>query len=555
MDIKSGTVPEGLSLGDRRKRGPYYGVKKMKKCFNYLTLLLVLLGLVVGYSEAATYYADPVNGNNSNPGSAALPWKTLAEVVSTGKITTLASGDTLLLRSGYHGSVSLSGNNAQIITIAAESGQKPELSKLIFTSGSKWTIKGLTISPSFATPYTGGYIVTLAEGGASSEIVLEDCFIYNVLDTSAWTAADWMGTNSGIFMGRYGTNITLRNNFVYNTRFGIALCSFNSLCEGNVVSDFSADGLRATRDGETVQYNVIKNCYVDAAAGDANHDDGMQCFLFNVGTGLVKDITVRGNVIVNRTDANQKFPATMQGIGFFDGPLQNFLVEKNVVLNDSYHGISLYDAQNCKILGNAVYSYWWQTSGMKPWILLGQKTNQASGNTVRDNLAMSFSFTADPLVTASDNNIVTPVAFENALVAAMTEINVRFGPVHALSGRARLDGYLQTSSSALTTITGGTAAMLIYPSPISKAALGSKTVKFMCTSSKVFDLIIYDATGNVLLSLPSGASSGNSKNYQSLGIAEWDGTTSSGNKCSRGIYYYSVRDSNGRTKTGKIAVE
>jgi len=30
------------------------------------------------------------------------------------------------------------------------------------------------------------------------------------------------------------------------------------VAEGNVVANFSADGIRVTRDGQTVQYNVIK---------------------------------------------------------------------------------------------------------------------------------------------------------------------------------------------------------------------------------------------------------------------------------------------------------
>src|SRR5690606_33111214 len=103
-----------------------------------------------------------------------------------------------------------------------------------------------------------------------------------------------------------------------------------SLCEGNLVSDFSADGIRITRDGITVQHNVIKNGCCSAADGDDNHDDAIQCFLFNKGTGTVRNAVVRGNVIVNRDGSDQKFPASIQGIGFFDGPLVNFVVEDNV---------------------------------------------------------------------------------------------------------------------------------------------------------------------------------------------------------------------------------
>lgn len=85
-----------------------------------------------------------------------------------------------------------------------------------------------------------------------------------------------------------------------NTRFGINLCAPECLCEGNVVANSSADEIRATRDGQTVQYNVIKNSFVGEQDGDGNHDDGIQVFLFNKGTGTLRNITLRGNLILAR---------------------------------------------------------------------------------------------------------------------------------------------------------------------------------------------------------------------------------------------------------------
>ena len=161
-----------------------------------------MLCAAANFAAAATYYADPVNGNIANPGSQISPWKTLEEVISGGKLSLLIPGDTLLLLSGNHGSITFSGNNAGVITIAAAPGEKPQFSKLVISSGSKWTVKGITISPSFGAPYTGN-IVTIAEGGTTTDVTLEDCFIYSTLDASAWTASDWMNTYSGIFQGRY----------------------------------------------------------------------------------------------------------------------------------------------------------------------------------------------------------------------------------------------------------------------------------------------------------------------------------------------------------------
>ncbi len=401
-----------------------------KIIFSFLAVFLLCRPAVL---TAAVFYADPVKGDMGNPGSEAKPWKTLAEVAQSGKLKALAGGDTLLLRSGVHGAVTLAGDNSGVITIAAEKGQKPELSRLILTKGSKWAFRGLIISPSFGPAYEK-YIVSLGDGGDSKEIVLEDCFIYSTLDTSSWTAKDWMNANSGINMGRAGVKITLRNNYVLNTRFGISLCAPDSLCEGNVVSDFSADGVRTTRDAQVVQYNVIKNEYVPQPE-DPNHDDGIQSFLFNAGGGLVSNVTIRGNIVINREDPAQKFPASMQGLGFFDGPRDGFLVEKNVVLVDHYHGISLYKARNCKIIDNAVYSIW--NSKAKPWIKMAEEKNDKNiNNTVSNNIACSFIL--DASVKAENNNKADAASFKKALASALEEINSKFGVLHETSGRKRL---------------------------------------------------------------------------------------------------------------------
>ncbi len=360
-----------------------------------LLLAIAVLALCCSVACAETYYADPANGKAANPGSKTAPWGALEEVVSCGALAKLKGGDTLLLCGGKHGRVVFSGDNAEFITIAADKGCKPQLSYLEITSGTKWRIKGLTISSSFAEKPYDDVMLKVADGGPSGEIIVEDCFIYTALDTSKWTAKEWMGANSGMFMGRNGKGHVFRNNYVFNTRFGIALCSEDSLCEGNVVSHFSADGIRVTRDGQVVQHNVIRNIYVSDEDGDKNHDDAIQCFLFNKGTGTVRNVTVRENLIVMRESEAQKWQATMQGIGFFDGPLINFTVEGNVINTSHWHGVSLYDAQDCRILNNVAYTQW-TDSKLRPWVQLGGKDNgPIKGNTVKGNYAYTFDLKAD----------------------------------------------------------------------------------------------------------------------------------------------------------------
>ena len=419
-------------------------------------LAILVLGMASA-SHAATFYCDPAKGNPRGDGSASRPWGMLEDVVSARLIQScgrdgrpsnpdapVKPGDTVLLLSGWHGTIRIDrGYNDRPITIAAAPGHRPEVGSIEIGEGRRWVVRGLVVSPSLAPapperrPH---HLVTLGgQGGEESEgLVVEDCFIYSVLDTSSWTGPDWVKKPaSGIWLGRHGKGHVARNNYVLNTRFGIELCAPDCLCEGNVVANFSADGIRATRDGQIVQYNVIKNNFVGAKDGDDNHDDGIQVFLFNVGTGTVRNVTLRGNVILARETDGLPLPNPLQGIGCFDGPLVNFTVEKNVVCVDHYHGVSLYDAQGCTVRDNACFSRW--RTGPKPWVMLGQKKNQARGNTVRDNLAHSFNFKADAEVKAENNRAVTEAAFHKKLAEAVAAIDAKFGAMHTTAKRPRIE--------------------------------------------------------------------------------------------------------------------
>jgi parallel beta-helix repeat protein len=418
-------------------------------------LLFFLLAVIT--THATTYYCDPVLGSAKGDGSAGQPWRTIEEVVRARLIqlcdqkgapsnpdAPVKPGDTILLRSGWQGILSLSGGyNNQPITIAAAPEQVPKVGWVEIGEGKNWIVRGLTVSPSLApTPLSRvpHDLVMLGERGGeeSADLVVEDCFVYSVLDTTGWTGRDWVEKPaSGIWLGRHGKRHVARNNYVLNTRFGIQLCAPDSLAEGNVVVNFSADGMRATRGGQVLQYNVIKNNFVGARDGDDNHDDGIQVFLFNVGTGTVRDVTLRGNIIIGRETDGLPFPNSLQGIGCFDGPLVHFLVESNVVCVNHYHGISLYDAQGCTIQDNTCFSRW--PGRARPWIMLGQKKKQAGGNAVRNNLAHSYNFKTDAQVRAENNEEVTQAGFNRKLTALLNLIDGKFGTLHPVAKRPRLE--------------------------------------------------------------------------------------------------------------------
>jgi len=282
--------------------------------------------------------------------------------------------------------------------------------------------------------------VALGERGgeACSNLVVEGCFIYSVLDASAWSAKDWIEQpRGGILLGRGGRGHVARGNYVLNTRFGISLCAPESLAEGNVVDCFSGDGLRVTRDGLTVRHNVIKNIFVSAADGDENHDDGIQAFLFGKGKGLVSNVSILENLILACERDDLPFRAPMQGIGCFDGPLAKFTVAGNVVCVNTWHGLSLYDAQGCVISNNVVYSRW--ANGEQPWIMLGAKQKVARGNTVCGNLSKNgFHLKDDAEARASDNGPATEADYLRRRAELLERIHARYGKGHPLAKRPRL---------------------------------------------------------------------------------------------------------------------
>ncbi len=102
----------------------------MNAHFPYSRLVMLLvLGFCLPCASAATFYSDPVAGKAGGDGSAKSPWPKFEEVANSGKLAQLQGDDTLLLRSGDHGDVKISGDNAKFITIAAEPGQSPRLSR------------------------------------------------------------------------------------------------------------------------------------------------------------------------------------------------------------------------------------------------------------------------------------------------------------------------------------------------------------------------------------------------------------------------------------------
>ena len=424
--------------------------------------LLTLLLCAVPPAFAADFYIDPVGGSDAGDGSAENPWRTLQAVVQAGRVETrdweslpyepgkslvtvnggapVKAGDTLWLKTGYHGAVVIQGAyNAAPITVAALPGHVPRLRSLLVQGAQNWVLRGLSVSPSHAPPLTQGTIVSVRHHnwyGPAGDVTVDHCDVFTVDDASSWTAADWVGAASGVSVG--ADRVTVSNCRVRNVRFGISVSGLDARIRRNVVDGFSADGLRGLGDRGVFEYNRVENNYVGGAA-DANHDDGFQSWSVGpggVGTGEVRGVVLRGNLFVNHRDPGHPLRSSMQAIGCFDGFFVDWVVENNVVVTDHWHGITFLGMRDSRIVNNTVVDLD-QSSPGPPWIMVNpHKDGRPSQNVVvRNNLATDFSLQGTNVVADHNLEITNAAAL---FVAPPFDLHLRPGTTAVDAGSLAL---------------------------------------------------------------------------------------------------------------------
>jgi parallel beta-helix repeat protein len=203
-----------------------------------------------------------------------------------------------------------------------------------------------------------------------------------------------------------GDRVTVRHCQIRNINFGISMTGAGSRVECNTIDGFCGDGMRGLGDDEVFEYNLVKN----RRDVNANHPDGFQSWSLGsggVGTGVVRNITLRGNTFIAYEDPAIPFAGTLQGIGCFDGIYEGWIVENNVILTDHWHGISLYGARGCRIVNNTVLDLNSVEPG-PPWIMVtAHKNGTASQNCiVRNNLSTALNL--DDGAATADHNLILP---------------------------------------------------------------------------------------------------------------------------------------------------
>lgn len=402
----------------------------------YRSVIILALGfwffVVPGNAHAADYYIDPDNGSDSYEGSAEMPWRSLQRLFDERMIESrkwdslpyssssylvprnegavIQGGDIIYLRSGNYGELNITGYYNEIpISIAAEQGHVPVFRNIILRSSGNWKILGLSVNASLFPENNFTTLISLESHGWSGPIEgveVSHCKLASTDDSSNWNITDWnTKSKNGINAG--GTDMKITNNSLLNVNFGISVGASHSVIKNNLIENFAGDGLRGLGDYTTFEYNTVKNCY-DV---NDNHDDGFQSWSVGsdgkVGTGVVTGIVLRGNTIINYEDPNQPFKGTLQGVGCFDGMFEDWLVEKNRIEVDHWHGISLYGAVNTIIRDNVVTDPNGHENIGPPWIMLrAHKNNTPSRDCqVICNISPKLIIADDPSIISEYNTI------------------------------------------------------------------------------------------------------------------------------------------------------
>ena len=286
----------------------------------------------------------------------------------------------------------------------------PRFPSVRVLAAERWVLRGFSVSPWHGTPDDQAAAIVSVEDhswhGPSADVLIDRFEVFTVPDERLWgSASDWdRRAWDGIVSD--SDRVTVRSSSVRNVAFGIAMSGRGSRVERCTVDGFWGDGLRGLGDDQVFEYNLVKN----ARQVNKNHVDGFQSWSYGpggVGTGTVRNVTLRGNVFLNFDDPTLPHLASMQGIGCFDGFFEGWVVENNVVVTDHWHGISFYGARNLRIVNNTVLDAAAGQPG-PPWIMVtAHKDGTAStGSLVRNNLTTDLALDGGAAV--ADHNVDLP---------------------------------------------------------------------------------------------------------------------------------------------------
>lgn len=316
----------------------------MKPIRNILILLFVSTSLF-----AADYYCDPVNGKPNNDGSLSKPWRTLQEVVASNH--QFEGGDNIYLLNGNHGEVRLNGIYTQYLSIQAYENHSPSIQSLIIGADSP-TMRLRFSNINFGDVLSANQpIISISEQSKLIQILY--CDIHSIENSKAWTKQDWKEhARTGMQIG--GERHRILFNRFYNLKSGIINTSKQTNFQSNSIHYFTENGIQTNGDNCVFENNLIKNSVNLSEGSTAAMIFPPKKSVAADALSIIKLNTVRGNIIYNYTNYQRKLLGSLMGIVSFDNVLDMCTFENNLVVCDHWHGITLFNINNSKVLNNTV---------------------------------------------------------------------------------------------------------------------------------------------------------------------------------------------------------
>jgi hypothetical protein len=373
------------------------------------------------------FHIDPARGSAEGDGSAAHPWRSLAEALeparglvgaprprrrSDGVFAAdpagggpIRAGDAIELADGDYGDIKLTGYaNEDYISIAAAPGAKPVLHSLWIAGASHWLLRGLTFSAArgeSGPPNAIVEVVSHAALGPSDHIAFIGNRFFTSETVADWSPEDWVKRPKSYGFLTQARCTLARGNAFYNLRNALGVGGDESLVEDNVIHDFGNDGVDFYASGVTIRHNRISASRHTPA--EPLHPDAIQGWGPNGQSH--RDILIDGNVIANLNPAEDN---EMQGISIFTDRWDGVTVQNNAIATNAWHGIALYGVRNAKVVNNTLAA---TRPGQKDsWIFIRDSADHA----VRGEAL-------------ARNNIATALVIENADV--VVDHNVTAKPI------------------------------------------------------------------------------------------------------------------------------
>jgi hypothetical protein len=318
-------------------------------------------------SATGTEYFVAPDGNNDNPGTEALPWRTIQKAANT-----LAAGDTVYIKNGtYHEQVVPvdSGTPGNYITYSAYPGHSPVIDGtgvfgdyrgLFEVNASYIVVSGLTVRNSTAAAIhvrkSNNIIIrenrteeSVSSGigvWRSSDIVVDGNVIVNAKNSPS-------GQEEHISIASV-EDFEVKNNQVYSVDNG----SYSGA--GIDVKESSSYG--------KVYKNIIHDLpssgiYVDAWDGYNHHHEIFQNYIYNTSVGIsigserdgeVRYLNIYNNIIYHVSFAGIRFQQAGE-----DGLRRDVHIFNNTIVESYSHGgagilVETYSVQNIVLINNLI---------------------------------------------------------------------------------------------------------------------------------------------------------------------------------------------------------